>query len=127
MSEKVGAVLVYQGSVGLARGARLVTGAEVPEDDEGVEPESHRGSAFDGVVRSVLRFLEAELALALVERVLEGPASSEGLDDRLGFHRRVGRDEDVIALVTRKVADHNESHQLRPRGHVPEGIDHDDA
>jgi hypothetical protein len=79
------------------------------------------------MVLSVLWVLEAELALALVEGVFERPPTSEGLDDRLRVHRGVRRDEDVIARVTGEIADHDESHPLGPRGHLPEGVDEDDA
>jgi hypothetical protein len=102
-----------------------LSGGEVPEHDEGVEPESHGSGALDGVVLSVLRVLEAELALALVEGVFEGPPSSKGLDDRLRVHRGVRGDEDVVAFVTREIADHDKSHQLGPCGYVPEGVDDD--
>ena len=68
---------------------------DVPEHGEAVADQRQWSGTLDGALGAVLRVLEAELTLCLVEGHFQRPAFGERLDDVLRRQRGVRRDEDV--------------------------------
>ena len=86
-----------------------MTGAEVPEHDEGVEPEGHR------CMRSTASFFRfcgsSKPSLPLHSwKVCSSDQRNENVSMiDFGVHRGVGRDEDVVTFMTWEVSDDDEA------------------
>ncbi len=64
-----------------------------PQHDETVEEHPGGGAALDGRTGPALRLLEAEMRLAVLERLLDRPALGIEDEDRFGAQARISRVE----------------------------------
>ena len=80
-----------------------VTVLREPEDHQVVQIQGQRCRSLHGLGRSVLRVLQAEELLGVVEGDFQRPAESKQLQNGLGRVAQVGAEEAVILSSSRRV------------------------
>jgi hypothetical protein len=80
-----------------------VTVLREPEDHQVVQIQGQRRRSLHGLGRSVLRVLQAEELLGVVEGDFQRPAESKQLQNGLGRVAQVGAEEAVILSSSRRV------------------------